>query len=131
VKSRIQKGLCLFVGIEKGDREIDAEYLTKKIVELRIFSDQMGKMNLSLQDAGGAVLVVSQFTLAGSLEKGRRPSFDKAETPDKAERLFNNFVSRLRDKNIITETGVFGAVMEVNLVNDGPVTFYLEMHSGC
>lgn len=128
-KSRIGPGLCLFVGVEKGDGETDAQYLTRKISELRIFSDQQGKMNLSLQDIEGEILVISQFTLAGSLQKGRRPSFDKAEAPSRAEKLFNYFVDLLRNKGIRTETGVFGAVMEVSLVNDGPVTFILEMSS--
>lgn len=126
VVGKIGQGICLLVGIEKGDSEDDAQYLAKKIVELRIFPDEEGKMNLCLQDVKGEVLVVSQFTLAGSVRKGRRPSFDKAETPEKAEKLFHHFVDFIRQRQIKVETGVFQALMEVHLVNDGPVTFILQ-----
>jgi D-tyrosyl-tRNA(Tyr) deacylase len=122
----IGQGVCLFVGVEKGDSEEEARYLAHKIVELRIFPDEEGKMNLSLLDVQGEVLSVSQFTLAGSLKKGRRPSFDNAESPEKAEALFLYFVSLIKQKGLKVETGVFGALMEVYLVNDGPVTFILE-----
>jgi D-tyrosyl-tRNA(Tyr) deacylase len=122
----IGQGVCLFVGVEKGDSEEEARYLAHKIVELRIFPDEKGKMNLSLLDVQGEVLSVSQFTLAGSLKKGRRPSFDNAESPEKAEALFLYFVSLIKQKGLKVETGVFGALMEVYLVNDGPVTFILE-----
>jgi len=122
----IKRGFCLLVGIEKGDTERDAVYLADKISGLRVFSDQDGKMNLSIQETGGEILAVSQFTLAGSVKKGRRPSFDSAEKPDKAEKLFQFFVAQLRDKNIPTETGIFGAMMDVYLVNDGPVTFIIS-----
>jgi len=114
------------VGIEKGDTEEDAHYLADKVSELRVFSDREGKMNLSIKETGGEILAVSQFTLAGSVKKGRRPSFDHAEEPEKAERLFDFFVDQLRKKNIKTETGVFGAFMDVYLVNDGPVTFIIS-----
>jgi len=126
VAGRIGPGICLLVGIEKGDSEDDAQYLAKKVVELRIFPDEEGKMNLSLQDVEGEVLAVSQFTLAGSVRKGRRPSFDKAEAPEEAERLFGCFVDLIKQRGIKVETGVFQALMEVHLINDGPVTFILQ-----
>jgi D-tyrosyl-tRNA(Tyr) deacylase len=126
VRGKISKGVCLLVGIEKGDSEEDAQYLANKTVELRIFPDEEGKMNLSLMDIKGEALVVSQFTLAASVKKGRRPSFDNAEAPERAERLFSYFVELIKEKGIKVETGVFGALMEVHLVNDGPVTFILS-----
>lgn len=122
----IGPGLCLLVGIEKDDSEKDALYIARKIAELRIFPDAQDKMNLSLRDMGGEVLAVSQFTLAGSLKKGRRPSFDKAERPDRARRMFDYFVNCLRELSVPVQTGEFAAVMDVALVNDGPVTFILE-----
>ncbi len=126
VRGKISKGVCLLVGIEKGDSEEDAQYLANKTAELRIFPDEEGKMNLSLLDVKGEVLAVSQFTLAASVKKGRRPSFDNAEAPERAERLFSYFVELIKKKGIKVETGVFGALMEVHLVNDGPVTFILS-----
>jgi len=126
VRGKSGKGICLLVGIEKGDSEEDAQYLANKAVELRIFPDKEGKMNLSLLDIKGEVLAVSQFTLAASAKKGRRPSFDNAEAPERAERLFSYFVELIKGKGIKVETGVFGALMEVHLVNDGPVTFILS-----
>lgn len=122
----IKKGVCLLVGIEKGDSEENARYLSNKITELRIFSDNKGKMNLSLLDIQGEVLAVSQFTLAGSVRKGRRPSFDKAEEPSRAEKLFDFFVKEIKQKGLKIETGLFAANMNVHLVNDGPVTFVIE-----
>ncbi|MFC2165930.1 D-aminoacyl-tRNA deacylase [Acidobacteriota bacterium] len=124
----IGPGLCLLVGIEKEDSEEDAQYIARKIVELRIFPDEQDKMNLSLLDMGGEILAVSQFTLAGSLKKGRRPSFDKAELPDRARRLFDYFVNCVHELRVPIKTGKFAAVMDVALVNDGPVTFILESH---
>ena len=124
----IGPGLCLLVGIEKGDSEKDAQFIARKIVELRIFPDAQDRMNLSLGDIGGKVLAVSQFTLAASLKKGRRPSFDKAEHPDRARVLFDYFVDRVREQGIPVQTGEFAAMMDVALVNDGPVTFILESH---
>jgi D-tyrosyl-tRNA(Tyr) deacylase len=126
VRGKISKGVCLLVGIEKGDSEEDAQYLANKTVELRIFPDKEGKMNLSLLDIKGEVLAVSQFTLAASVKKGRRPSFDNAEAPERAESLFSYFVELIKEKGIKVEEGVFGALMEVHLVNDGPVTFILS-----
>jgi len=126
VVGKIGQGICLLVGIEKGDSEQDVQYLANKAVELRIFPDRDGRMNLSLQEIQGEVLAVSQFTLAGSVRKGRRPSFDKAEVPDKAEKLFNYFVDTIKQRGIKVETGVFQAMMDVRLINDGPVTFILQ-----
>ncbi len=123
---RIGRGLCLLVGVEKGDGEADAEFLARKAVELRIFPDAEGKMNLSLGDIGGEVLAVSQFTLAGSVRKGRRPSFDGAEEPARAAELFRYFVGAVEALGIAVETGVFQALMDVHILNDGPVTFVLE-----
>jgi len=123
---RIGQGLCLLVGIEKGDGEADAEYLARKTVELRIFPDAQGKMNLSLAEAGGEVLAVSQFTLAASVRKGRRPSFDGAEEPGRAAELFEYFVGAVEALGVTVETGVFQTLMQVLIVNDGPVTFILE-----
>lgn len=126
VMAEIGRGVCLLVGIEKGDAEVDAQYLARKIIELRIFPDAEGKMNLSLLDVHGRVLAVSQFTLAASLDKGRRPGFDRAEEPQRAEKVFLNLVNLMREMGAEVKTGVFGAVMEVHLVNDGPVTFILQ-----
>ncbi len=124
--ARIGRGLCLLVGVEKGDTEGEAESLARKAVELRIFPDGEGKMNLSVLDVGGEVLAVSQFTLAGSVRKGRRPSFDGAEEPGRAAELFDRFVAAVRKAGPRVETGVFQAAMAVRLTNDGPVTFVLE-----
>lgn len=126
---RINRGLCLLVGVEKGDTDEAVLFLARKIVELRIFPDENGKMNRSVKDISGEILAVSQFTLAGSLKKGRRPSFDKAEHPRRAEELFNLFVSLLRGFGVRVQTGVFAAMMDVHLVNVGPVTFILESPS--
>ncbi len=123
---RIGRGLCLLIGVEKGDREEDAQYLAKKAVELRAFPDAQGKMNLSLAEVGGEILAVSQFTLAGSVRKSRRPSFDGAEEPKRAAELFDYFVGAVEALGITVETGVFQALMDVHILNDGPVTFILE-----
>ena len=126
VAGQVGPGVCLLVGVEKGDTDADAGYLAKKVVELRIFPDMAEKMNLSLIDIQGEVLAVSQFTLVGSVKKGRRPSFDKAEKPERAEQLFNYFVAQIENQGIKVATGVFGAMMDVSLTNDGPVTFILQ-----
>ncbi len=126
VAGSIGRGLCLLVGVEKGDREVEADWLAAKVAELRIFPDENGKMNLSVKEAGGSVLAVSQFTLTSSIRKGRRPSFDRAETPDRAAELFDCFVRKLREQSLEVQTGVFQAMMEVHLINDGPVTFILD-----
>ena len=125
IRSRIGPGVCLLIGIEKGDTQEDVDYMVKKVAELRIFPDKAGKMNLSLRDIQGEVLAVSQFTLAGSVKKGRRPSFDKAEIPEKAESLLEGLALQLAALGLRVQTGVFGAMMDVQLVNDGPVTFII------
>jgi len=129
VVGKIERGVCLLVGIEKKDTEEEAQYLACKIAELRIFPDSQGKMNRSLCDVCGEVLVVSQFTLAGSIKKGRRPSFDRAEEPSRAEPLFLYFVEKVRSYGLNVQTGVFAALMEVSLINDGPVTFILQKNN--
>lgn len=124
--SRINEGILIFLGVEKGDEKSNADKLAEKLVKLRIFEDENGKMNKSVQDINGSILVVSQFTLAGDCKKGTRPSFDKAELPQKANELYEYFISKLKSMNIPTQTGSFGAMMDVELINDGPVTFMLE-----
>jgi len=126
VVGEIGQGLCLLVGMEKGDTEDRIRNMAAKIVELRIFPDEKDRMNRSLLDINGEVLAVSQFTLAGSVKKGRRPSFDGAELPERAKVLFDRFVELLREMGIVVQTGLFGAMMEVCLINDGPVTFVIE-----
>jgi D-tyrosyl-tRNA(Tyr) deacylase len=122
----IGSGLLVFLGVSRHDSESDADYLLDKIVNLRIFPDDEGKMNRSVADADGALLVVSQFTLYGDCRKGRRPSFDRAAPPEKARALYEYFVSQARAKGFPVETGVFQAHMSVELVNDGPVTLLVE-----
>ena len=119
-------GLLLLVGAEKGETVSDLPVVVDKIVNLRIFSDADGKMNLSIKQTGGEVLLVSQFTLAGSIKKGRRPSFDGALPKDEAEPLLETFADLLRREGVAVRTGTFGAMMTVDLVNDGPVTFVLD-----
>ena len=126
VVGRIGEGVLVLLGAGKDDTEVDAEYLAEKIMTLRIFEDSEGKMNLSVTETGGSVLVVSQFTLYGDCRKGRRPSFDKAAPPDAAERLYELFVGELRERGANVETGRFRATMDVHLVNSGPVTLMLD-----
>jgi D-tyrosyl-tRNA(Tyr) deacylase len=126
VTGAIGGGILVLLGVELGDTEQDADWLVKKIVELRIFEDQAGKMNLALAEVGGALLVVSQFTLLGDCRKGRRPSFVKAAPPSEGNRLYEYFVAKARETGTKVETGVFQAMMQVHLINDGPVTFILE-----
>jgi D-aminoacyl-tRNA deacylase len=123
---KIGPGLLVLLGVTHSDTRADADYLAGRIILLRIFSDEAGKMNRSLQDVGGALLVVSQFTLYGSCQKGRRPSFDDAAPPEHARELYEYFVECLRKGNTPVETGVFQAEMQVHLVNDGPVTFIVD-----
>lgn len=119
-------GLCLFLGIAKGDSERDAAWLAEKATELRIFEDSAGKMNLSLKDVKGEVLVVSEFTLYGDCARGRRPSFSDAAAPGEAEPLYGCFVEKIRALGFRVATGKFQARMDVQVVNDGPVTLMLE-----
>lgn len=124
--ARIGPGLLVLLGVEKGDEEKDLVWLSDKVAGLRIFEDTSGKMNLSVGDVSGEVLVVSNFTLCGDCRKGKRPSFDPAEKPEQARGLCERFVSRLQEKGLKVRTGRFGAYMEVHLVNDGPVTLILD-----
>ena len=124
--SQIGQGLLVLLGVEKGDTEKEAEWIAKKISALRIFEDEAGKMNQSVRDINGNLLVVSQFTLAGDTSRGNRPGFEHAARPDDAKKLYEFTVQKLREQNIPTETGVFQADMQVMLINDGPVTFMLE-----
>lgn len=123
---QIGPGLLVLLGVSASDEENDADYLSDKIAHLRIFQDDAGKMNRSLIDTGGEMLVVSQFTLLGDCRKGRRPSFVEAAPPEKAERLYDYFVDRVRLNGISVATGQFQAMMAVSLVNDGPVTLIVE-----
>lgn len=126
VVGAIDRGLLVLLGVAAGDDLTDVRYLAEKISGLRIFEDDQGKMNLSLADVGGAMLVVSQFTLLGDCRKGRRPSFDKAARPDQARELYEAFVEAVRGQGVETATGRFQEHMLVELVNDGPVTLLLE-----
>jgi D-tyrosyl-tRNA(Tyr) deacylase len=127
VVGSIDRGLLLLVGFKSGDGPSQVEWMADKVLGLRVFGDAEGKMNLSLEDVGGDLLVVSQFTLYGDTSKGRRPSFVDAAPPEAAERLYEDFAAALRARSGRTvETGEFGAMMEVELVNDGPVTLLLE-----
>ena len=126
IVGKIDQGMLVFLGVGKDDTREDAGYLAQKIVELRMFEDARGKMNLSLADTHGGILVVSQFTLYGDCAKGRRPSFGRAADQAKGEELYDYFVTRLRQYDCPVETGQFRAMMDVSLVNDGPVTFVLE-----
>ena len=126
VVSKIDQGLLVFLGVGDGDTPQDSSYLAKKIAYLRIFPDEAGKMNLNVQEAGGSILAVSQFTLYGDCRRGRRPSFRSAAPPDTADGLYQKFVEELRLEGLKVATGVFQAQMEVSLVNDGPVTMLLS-----
>jgi len=122
----IRKGLLAFVGISRDDTTLDSDYALEKLLALRIFPDDDGKMNRDVAEAGGALLVVSQFTLYGDCRKGRRPSFDNAAPPQQALALYNYFVESARRGPVPVETGVFQAHMQVHLINDGPVTIWVE-----
>lgn len=124
--AKIGKGLLVLLGIAKADNTDDAEYLADKIVNLRIFEDENRKMNRSLVDTGGEMLVVSQFTLLGDCKKGRRPSFVQAAAPDHATELYQIFVEQVRQKGVTVKTGRFRAMMDVSLINDGPVTLIVD-----
>lgn len=122
----IGPGLVVLLGVADDDDERDAAWMAEKVAGLRIFSDHAGKMNLSVTDVEGAVLVVSQFTLLGDCRKGKRPSFVDAAPPEVARKLYGAFVTALRNRGLVTETGRFGALMRVHLVNDGPVTLLVD-----
>ncbi|MBL0699592.1 MAG: D-tyrosyl-tRNA(Tyr) deacylase [Desulfosarcina sp.] len=124
--ARIGKGLLVFLGVAKRDVESDADYLAEKIVNLRIFEDEKEKMNRSLIETDGSMLVVSQFTLLGDCKKGRRPSFVKAAGPERANTLYEYFVEHVSLKGVKVKTGRFGAMMDVHLINDGPVTLTID-----
>jgi len=125
IVGEIGKGLNILLGVEKGDTDEDVRKLVEKIVKLRIFEDEKGKMNLSLLDIKGEALVVSQFTLAANIKKGRRPSFENAEKPERAKELYENFIKAMSDY-VPVKTGIFGADMKVFILNDGPVTFIVD-----
>lgn len=127
VIGEIGAGLLILLGVEKGDEEKHAERLAERVLGYRIFSDEQGKMNLSVKQAGGSVLVVSQFTLAADTQKGMRPSFSGSAEPVEAERLYHYFSECCRKQEVITANGRFAADMQVALVNDGPVTFWLQV----
>ena len=126
ITGEIGKGLMVLIGVEVGDGERDAAYIADKVLNLRVFEDDAGKMNRSLQEVGGAILAVSQFTLLGDARDGRRPSFIRAERPEAADALYQKAVASWRGQGVLVETGVFGADMAVSLVNDGPVTILLD-----
>jgi D-tyrosyl-tRNA(Tyr) deacylase len=128
--STIKQGLVAFVGVEKGDTTKDADYLVDKIINLRIFEDSEGKMNLSLIDTSGEFMIISQFTLLGDCRKGRRPSFYQAEEPVNAKILYDYFVVKSREKLSKVGTGEFQAMMKIDLINDGPVTMLLDSRNG-
>ena len=126
IVGEISQGLLLLVGIEENDEKEDAEWLAKKVLDLRIFSDEEGKMNRSVKDINGEILCVSQFTLIADYKKGNRPSFIKAAKPEKAVPLFEYFKGLIKSSGLKTESGVFGADMKVSLLNDGPVTIVMD-----
>ena len=129
IAGEIGSGLLIFLGVFENDALEDTKFLTNKIVHLRLFDDDVRKMNRSLLDVGGAVLVVSQFTLCADIKKGRRPSFIKAAQPELGQKFYNSFIQDLKERGINVSTGIFGAMMNVHLVNDGPVTFVLDSES--
>lgn len=126
VTGRIGRGLVVLLGVGRDDGEAEARWLLEKIAGLRIFADREGRMNLGLEDVGGGLLVVSQFTLYGDTRKGRRPSFIDAAPPERAVELYDRFVAMARERGLVVGTGVFQAMMDVELVNDGPVTLIVE-----
>jgi D-tyrosyl-tRNA(Tyr) deacylase len=126
IVGQIEKGLLVLLGVAQDDTEGDADYLADKIVGMRVFEDADEKMNLAVTEVGGAILVVSQFTLYGDMRRGRRPSFDAAARPEQARRLYEYFVEKIRAAGVRCETGKFQAMMEVELVNEGPVTILID-----
>lgn len=130
IVGQIDQGLAVLVGVGEEDTENDVDVLVDKMVNLRIFEDESGKMNLSLKDIKGSILSVSQFTLYGDVRKGRRPNFTKAARPHTAEQLYNYFNEKIAEQDITVETGRFGEMMDVTLTNDGPVTIIIETNDG-
>lgn len=126
IVGEIQKGLLVFLGVGEGDSPKDMEYMVDKILGLRIFEDDLGKMNLSLRDINGEILVVSQFTLYGDVRRGKRPSFSSSAKPDMAENLYEEFIKACKEQGIKTQNGVFGAHMNVEIENNGPVTILVD-----
>jgi D-tyrosyl-tRNA(Tyr) deacylase len=126
VIGRIDRGLVVFLGVAAGDGPSDIEYITSKVCEVRVFPDDDGRMNRSVADAGGALLLISQFTLLGDVRRGRRPAFDAAERPIEAEAIYEEIVRRLRETGVPVETGRFRAHMVIDVVNDGPVTILMD-----
>jgi D-tyrosyl-tRNA(Tyr) deacylase len=127
---QIRAGLLVLLGVSKSDSEASADYMIEKLLGLRVFPDVEGKMNLSVREAGGAVLVVSQFTLYGDVRRGKRPSFDDAARPEMAKSVYEYFVAKVREHGIECATGEFQAMMKVSLVNDGPVTILIDSEKG-
>ena len=123
---RIDKGLLVYLGVGKGDTEADAQFISDKLVNLRIFPDEAGKMNRNVQDVGGAILLISNFTLHGDCRKGRRPGFDAAAEPELAQQLYDKVGNLIAGQGVPVEKGVFGEYMHVSSINDGPVTFILD-----
>ena len=126
IVGKIDQGFLVFLGIEEDDDQVDIDYLVKKISGMRVFADNEGKMNLDIKQKEGKILCVSQFTLHASTRKGNRPSFIRAASPEKAEELYQNFLKTLREQGLEVESGIFGAHMKVDLLNDGPVTIWLD-----
>lgn len=126
ITGQINRGFCILLGVTHGDSTKEADWLVNKLAGLRVFEDEAGKMNLSIEDIGGEFLVVSQFTLYGDARKGKRPSFTSAARPEQAEPLVDYFITQLRERGFKVGTGVFGAMMHVEIHNDGPVTMMLE-----
>ncbi len=124
--SNINKGFLVLLGVEIGDTLEDLEYIKKKVVNLRVFEDENDKMNLSIKDVDGQIMLVSQFTLCADCRKGNRPSFVKAEEPERATKMYEKLIDEIRKENIVVKTGVFGEHMKINFENDGPVTIMIE-----
>ena len=130
IVGEIQKGLLVFLGVGEEDEALDLDYMVDKVLGLRIFEDDKGKMNLSLMDIKGEILIVSQFTLYGDVRKGKRPSFSASADPDRAEAIYNEFIEKCKEQGVPTAEGIFGANMSVELENDGPVTILIDSKKG-